>query len=81
MSKFLYVFLVFSYFISVSKAEVDSIISSTHVFWCEDKLIQISDFTNTIGNKRSQLHCDSLGLCWSACIGLFSVLDEPKKKK
>lgn len=56
--------------------------SDTHIFWQPDRLLTIDDFKgNGSNNAKNIKYCDDLGLCTVACVGLFGVLDIPKKKK
>ena len=61
-------------------SQTDSIQSFSHIFWSADNTVRMGDFQDTIGNQNYKTNCDSLDLCWGASIGLFSVLDEPKRK-
>ena len=62
-------------------AQVDSIRTLTHAFWSAEDTIQMVDFRKTTADRRFIERCDSLSLCWGACVGLWTVIDEPKKKR
>jgi hypothetical protein len=74
------IILIFLSFVGKLFAQPDSIQTDTHIFWSEDYQIQMSDFHATESQKYEK-YCDSIDLCWSAYVGLFTVLDEPKRKK
>ena len=76
-----YIIIILMLITVKSTAQIDSSRSDTHIFWNDDFPIEMIDFRDTISNQNYQIKCDSLGLCWGACVGLFSVLDEPKKKR
>ncbi len=61
--------------------QIDSTKSSTHIFWNAEYPIEMKHFQDTIGNESFRNKCDSIGLCWGAFVGLFTIIDEPKKKK
>lgn len=56
--------------------------SKTHIFWQESRKLNKNDFQGDgSSNARSRMHCDSLNLCTVASVGVYSVLDIPKKEK
>ena len=56
--------------------------SSTHIFWQSDRQLTKNDFRgNGSNNPKFIKYCDELDLCTSACVGVFAVLDIPKKKR
>jgi len=56
--------------------------SSTHIFWQSDRQLTKSDFKGDGShNPRFIKYCDELDLCTSAFVGVFAVLDIPKKKR
>lgn len=61
--------------------QIDSMRSSTHIFWNAEYQIQMSNFEDTISIQTYRKKCDSISLCWGACVGLWTIIDEPKKKR
>ena len=64
-----------------SFGQIDSMRTSTHIFWNENKQIEMSSFEDTISTESFRNKCDSINLCWGACVGLWTIIDEPKKKR
>lgn len=61
----------------VSKTETE-----THIFWQPDRVLKKMDFKGDgSSNPKFIKYCDDLNLCTSASIGVFAVLDIPKKKR
>jgi len=55
--------------------------SSTHIFWQPERQLTKSDFQgNGTDNPKCLKYCENHDLCTSAFVGLFAVLDIPKKK-
>ncbi|MEM7485640.1 MAG: hypothetical protein AAF348_10580 [Bacteroidota bacterium] len=56
--------------------------SETHIFWQPEKGLKRSDFKGDATKiPNAEKYCDTIGLCTVASIGVFAVLDIPKKKK
>ncbi len=56
--------------------------SDTHIFWQADRKLKPTDFKgNFNADPRLKVYCDTFQLCTSASVGLFAVLDVPKRKK
>lgn len=56
--------------------------SETHIFWQFDKELKATDFRADVTKiPRAEKYCDTIGLCTVASIGVFAVMDVPKKKK
>lgn len=56
--------------------------SETHIFWQPENKLEWTDFradANKIPNAKK--YCDTVGLCTAASLGVFTVLDIPKKKR
>lgn len=62
-------------------AQMDTLKSSTHIFWSSEYKIQMTDFHNTVKSGKFKTYCEEYNICWGAVTGLYSVLDHPKKKK
>lgn len=73
--------IILLFFAGQVSAQIDSISSSTHIFWNEEYPILMSHFIDTSNVEANINNCDSLQLCWGACIGLWAIIDEPKKKR
>lgn len=41
----------------------------------------MSNFEDTVSIESYRIKCDSINLCWGACAGLWTIIDEPKKKR
>jgi hypothetical protein len=55
--------------------------SNTHIFWQTERELKQDDFKgNGLSNPKSVYYCDSFKLCTVASVGLFAILDIPKKK-
>lgn len=76
-----YIIIILTLITIKSTGQIDSSRSDTHIFWNDKFPIEMAEFRDTISNQNYQMKCDSIGLCWGACAELFSVLDEPKKKR
>jgi len=61
----------------ILKTETD-----THIFWQPDRVLKKGDFKGD-GNliPKSIKYCDELNMCTMASLGVFAVLDIPKKKQ
>jgi hypothetical protein len=56
--------------------------SQRHIFWQPDRVLTEKDFQGDgIQNPKFVKYCDELDLCVVASIGVFAVLDIPKKKR
>ncbi|SHG48412.1 hypothetical protein [Flagellimonas flava] len=56
--------------------------SETHIFWQPDKKLKQTDFKADATKIQNAIrYCDTVGLCTVASLGVFAVLDIPKKKK
>lgn len=56
--------------------------SKTHIFWQSKTELTKSDFQGDgTSNPKFIKYCDELDLCTSAFVGVFAVLDIPKKKR
>lgn len=64
-----------------SFGQLDSLRTSTHIFWSDHSPLEISNFEDTISSETFRNKCDSTNLCWGACVGLWTIIDEPKKKR
>jgi hypothetical protein len=65
----------------MSHAQTDSIITDEHIFWSNIYRPQPSDFQADTVSEEYYNKCDEYNLCWGAAIGIFSILDEPKKRR
>lgn len=53
----------------------------THVFWQKSRVLSQDDFGGPNPTDPKLIsYCDTLGMCSMAYVGLYSVLDVPKKK-
>lgn len=56
--------------------------SETHIFWQPGRMLKSEDFKgNYPTDPKFIKYCEAFNLCTSAYVGLFAVLDIPKKKK
>ncbi|MFC2152962.1 hypothetical protein ACFLSE_10595 [Bacteroidota bacterium] len=56
--------------------------SETHIFWQENTVLTSKDFQGDCSsNPKLIKYCEELNLCVSAYVGVFVVLDIPKKKR
>ena len=76
-------FLLFSLLIHSLIGRIqDSLItnSATHMFWQPNKELLSENFQGTM-SPQLKSYCDTFNLCTVASVGVFSVLDVPKKRK
>jgi hypothetical protein len=56
--------------------------SETHIFWQENRPLKAEDFQGKgPSNPKHIKYCEEYQLCTVACLGLFGVVDVPKKKR
>ena len=56
--------------------------SETHIFWQEKTVLTSNDFQGDCsGNPTQTKYCEELNLCVNAYVGVFAILDIPKKKR
>lgn len=56
--------------------------NESHLFWQPEKALKHTDFQGDASKiPNAEKYCDTVGLCAVASLGLFTVLDIPKKKK
>lgn len=56
--------------------------SETHIFWQSGKKLNRTDFQGDATKiPNAEKYCDKVGLCTVASLGVFTVLDIPKRKK
>jgi hypothetical protein len=41
----------------------------------------MSSFQDSISTENYRKKCNSINLCWGACVGLWTIIDEPIKKR
>ncbi|NJC27020.1 hypothetical protein [Neolewinella antarctica] len=65
----------------VAYGQTSTVATATHIFWSPDHPLRQSDYSTTVTKPDPVKHCQEIGLCWGASVVLFSVLDEPKRKR
>ena len=56
--------------------------SETHIFWQEKTVLTSKDFQGDCSNNPIQIkYCEEFNLCVNAYVGVFAILDIPKKKR
>jgi len=69
-------------FISLLAQEPLKTESATHIFWQQQQPLEAKDYQGNVNaSPETVFYCDSLDMCTLAYVGLFSVLDVPKKKR
>lgn len=78
---FLFVFLFLQLTSAVGQEKIQTE-SNTHIYWQPDRELIKSDFKGDSScYDKSELFCDELDMCTMAFVGVFAVLDIPKKKR
>jgi hypothetical protein len=55
--------------------------NESHIFWQKDRILTQDDFKGSDPRDPKLIsYCDTMGMCSMAYVGLFSVLDVPKKR-
>jgi hypothetical protein len=73
--------IILTFVLQISFGQIDSCRTATHIFWNNISKIEMSCFKDTISIEDNRKKCDSINLCWGACVGLWTIIDEPKKKQ
>lgn len=81
LKEIMLILLSFGLSILVSGQDAFVTESDTHIFWQPSNRLTQADFMgkNPLDQQQIRL-CDSAGVCTLACLGLFAVLDIPKRK-
>ncbi|MDD6209432.1 MAG: hypothetical protein PUB21_02380 [Bacteroidales bacterium] len=83
-SKRFFILLFFTGLLSfeIKSQEIFETESDTHIFWQENRVLKKEDFQgNGESYEKSRFYCDSLDMCTVASVGVYAVLDIPKKRK